>query len=304
MSTLSVLLVLACLNAPAQAPAVASPQSTPEIEAPRRYLTVASVRYAYFGRLALPAQGGGAPVTLESQFLRVKVIAGHYFKRTGTVVAGAVGYDLLRLGSDSAAGGVAASSLHHLSVRFALAQRIHRKWMLSVFAKPGVASDYRGFRTRDLQLSTGIAARFAYRPNLVFLFGALYNNGVFGHLVLPMLHIRYRWRWLRLHFLFPHRVELWVVPHRKLELGLVGGFTAGVFGVHHGSTQRALGDRISTLYVNIGLAARSFLYGGWYLSVDAGYVARYLNLFRQGRQTHSRLDFRGGYVSVSSGYLL
>lgn len=293
-----------CCGTVCVARAASPPGEVERAAPPRRYLPVALVRYAYFGRLAVPGTGVPGDVSLESQLLKVKVQAGHFFRSTGTVVAGSVDYQLFTLGSGATASRSRPLPLHHLSLRLALAQRVHSKWMISAFGKPGVASDYHGYHKRDLQLSAGAAARFAYRPNLTFLFGLLYNNGVFGHLVLPMLHIRYRWRFGQLLFQFPHKIGLWYLVHRKMELGLEGRFAAGVFGIHGLADRLALGDRLSGLYVTIGLVSRAYLWRGWYVSVEGGYLARYLRLFRDDVETHARLDFKGWYLSTAMGYLL
>ncbi|MFH2010286.1 MAG: DUF6268 family outer membrane beta-barrel protein [bacterium] len=247
------------------------------------------------------AAAGGQSHAVTTHFLRMQAQFGHFFRRSGTVVAGALGYDQAQLGFRDDSGAYGYTPLHHLSARLVLGQRLRRRWMLTAFVRPGVASDFQGIDGRDVRVSAGAVVRFAYKPRLSFAFGALYNNGVFGHLVLPVLNIQYRTRLLRVLIRFPHQFQVWLTPHRSAEVGLEARVVSGLFRLHRASV---LGDSASLLYVTFGPVVRQIFLGGVFAQLSGGYAARYLQLYRDDQRTHATLDFRGWYLSATLGYLI
>ena len=113
---------------------------------------MAEARYYYFGSLGLKGRDGLADVTLRSHAVRLTFQYGHFFRRTGTLIGVALGYDSLQLQPGSGADNTSALSLHHLALRLVVGQRLHPKWMLNGFVRTGVASDFKG---RYLAFSLG-----------------------------------------------------------------------------------------------------------------------------------------------------
>lgn len=269
----------------------------------RRDIQVAFSAYSYLDRLTLDGRAGAPNVDLESHLLRIQGQFGHYFRGTGTVLAGALGYDQLHLGLWWPGAATLWTRLHHVSVRLAVMQRLSRRWNLVIFARPGVASDYAGLDPRDVRISAGVVARFAVRERLEIGFGALYNNGVFGHLVLPVLSVHYRQSTWRLRLDFPERFAGWVTLTPWFEAGLRAQFIGERFSIHGGS-RAPLGDTVAPLYITLGAVTRFFLVRGFYVALDGGWLVRHLQLLRDDRTTHRRLDFAGWFSSVTVGYLL
>ncbi|MDY0002357.1 MAG: DUF6268 family outer membrane beta-barrel protein [Polyangia bacterium] len=269
----------------------------------RRDIRVAFSAYSYLDCLTLEGRGGAPDVDLESHLLRIQGQFGHYFRGTGTVLAGAAGYDQLHLGLRSPGAATLWTQLHHVWVRLAVMQRLSRRWNLALFARPGVSSDYAAFEPRDVRITAGAVARFAVRERLEIGFGALYNNGVFGHLVLPVLSVGYRRPTWRLRFDFPERFAGWITPTPWFEAGLRAQFIGDRFGIHGGSLA-PLADTVAPLYITLGAVTRFFLVRGFYVALDGGWLVRHLHLLRDDSTSHRRLDFTGWFSSVTIGYLL
>lgn len=268
--------------------------------APRRHIPVLSVRYHYAGATVLPAEQAGPEVDIDHHTVRFEGMAGHFFRDTGTIVAGSLRYNLapvsFRIGTQAAE----RTSFHGLYGRLSLLQRFDASWGSLGFVRAGIASDFAGISWSDVGMSTGAALTYRVSERLQLSGGALYTNAFVNQLVLPLVRLQYRGESFRFLLMVPRGANAWYAPVDWFELGLQVASQAQRYGVH---AEPRLGDRYARLDVSAGPAVRFYPFGDWFVGVEGGYDARYARLFQADAVRHALLDLAGGYAALSTGYM-
>ena len=269
-----------------------------------------SVSYEYFPSSGL-ADPDTQPIDGEKNFqqdleirigtLHAEFSAPFVFAEGKTVLVNTLSYhrfDLDYTNWDAQQGGRRIENAQGVEYSLALVRQLSRRWNVTAVATPGIYTDFEDkLSYADFNLQGAVLFGRQHSQNLSYGFGVTYSLKYGQGMPLPLATLQWtngsNWR---VDLFLPVYAELWYLPSRKVEVGLVARVSGSQY---HGSPELYAVDDPQLRYSvgTVGPSVKLHLSKGLHIKLDGGVTVLRRFEFFDGDDEQSSLDLKNsGFV--------
>ena len=269
-----------------------------------------SVGYEYFPSSGL-ADPDTQPIDGQRNFqqdleirigtLHAEFTAPFIFAEGKTVLVNTLSYhrfDLDYTNWDDQQGGRRIENAQDLEYSLALVRQLSQRWNVTTVVTPGIHTDFEDkLSYDDFNLQGAVLFGRQHSENLSYGFGVTYSLKYGQGMPLPLATLQWtngsNWR---ADLFLPVHAELWYLPSRKVEVGLVARVSGSQY---HGSPELYAVDDPQLRYSvgTVGPSVKLHLSKGLHIKLDGGVTVLRRFEFFDGDDEQSSLDLKNsGFV--------